>query len=175
MLRLASALSSLPTSLQPCSGLQNSIGPTKIRLWLILDKHFIAKPARTTSLPRFVSDTIYEMGTEMKGRFTSALSACHTFCASGPMPLLSSACVEAPLVTTLKCWSGLPGHFRDHAQCRSCGLSSASVTSVGVVSKWHRSLRTSLLCQPDGARHLRHGSWTEPGFEPGSLGSKTAS
>ena len=26
------------------------------------------------------------------------------FCASGPMPLLSSACVEAPLVTTLECW-----------------------------------------------------------------------
>ena len=72
MLRLASALSSPPPSLQPCSGLQNSIGPTKIRLWLILDKHFIAKPARATSLPRFVSDTIYEMGTEMKGRFTSA-------------------------------------------------------------------------------------------------------
>ena len=72
MLRLASALSSLPPSLQPCSGLQNSIGPTKIRLWLILDKHFIAKPARATALPRFVSDTIYEMGTEMKGRFTSA-------------------------------------------------------------------------------------------------------
>ena len=34
----------------------------------------------------------------------------------------------------------MPGHFRDHAQCRSCGLSSASVTSVGVVP-WHRSLR----------------------------------
>ena len=36
---------------------------------------------------------------------------------------------------------GLPGHFRDHAQCHSCGLSSASVTSVGVVPKWHRSFR----------------------------------
>ena len=28
-------------------------------LWLILHKHFIAKPARATSSPRFVSDTIY--------------------------------------------------------------------------------------------------------------------
>ena len=35
------------------------------------------------------------------------------------------------------------------------------------------SLVASLLCQPDGARHLRHGSWTEPGIEPRSLGSKT--
>ena len=67
------------------------------------------------------------------------------------MPLLSSACVEAPLVTTLKCWSGLPGHFRDHAQCRSCGLSSASVTSVGVVP-WHRSLR--LCCANPTARAI---------------------
>ena len=67
------------------------------------------------------------------------------------MPLLSSACVEAPLVTTLKCWSGLPGHFRDHAQCRSCGLSSASVTSVGVVS-WRRSLR--LCCANPTARAI---------------------
>ena len=78
MLRLASALSSLPPSLQPCSGLQNSIGPTKIRLWLILDKHFIAKPARATSLPDLFSDTIYEMATEIRGRSTSAVSASHT-------------------------------------------------------------------------------------------------
>ena len=32
-----------------------------IGLWLILNKHFIAKPARATSSPRFVSDTIYEL------------------------------------------------------------------------------------------------------------------
>ena len=78
MLRLASALSSLPPSLQPCSGLQNSIGPTKIRLWLILDKHFIAKPARATSLPRFVSDTIYEMGGLFVGIPDVIVSATHT-------------------------------------------------------------------------------------------------
>jgi hypothetical protein len=32
-----------------------------LRLWLVLTKHFIAKPARTTWSPRFVSDTIYEL------------------------------------------------------------------------------------------------------------------
>ena len=70
------------------------------------------------------------------------------------MPLLSSACVEVPLVTTLtvSVGHGLPGHFRDHAQCRSCGLSSASVTSVGVVPKWHRSL--SLCCANPTARAI---------------------
>ena len=35
------------------------------------------------------------------------------------------------------------------------------------------SLDASLLCQPDGVRHLQHGSWIEPGIEPGSLGSNT--
>ena len=62
-----------PPSLPPCSGCKIVSVRTKIRLWLILDKHFIAKPARATSLPDLFSDTIYEMGTEMKGRFTSAL------------------------------------------------------------------------------------------------------
>ena len=46
---------------------------------------------------------------------------------------------------------GLPGHFRDHGQCRSCGLSSASVTSVGVVP-WHRALR--LCCANPTARAI---------------------
>ena len=34
-------------------------------LWLILHKHFIAKPARATSLPRFVSGIIYELAHRM--------------------------------------------------------------------------------------------------------------
>ena len=33
------------------------------------------------------------------------------------------------------------------------------------------SCALSLLCQPDGACHLRNGSWTEPRFKPGSLRS----
>ena len=33
------------------------------------------------------------------------------------------------------------------------------------------SLVVSLLCQTEGARHLQHGSWTEPGFEPESMRS----
>ena len=74
-------------------------------------------------------------------------------CASGPMPLLSSACSwKHPLSPHLSVGHGLPGHFRDHAQCRSCGLSSASVTSVGVVPKWHRSLR--LCCANPTARAI---------------------
>ena len=59
-----------PPSLPPCSGCKIVSVRTKIRLWLILDKHFIAKPARAASLPRFVSDTIYEMGTRLM-RFQS--------------------------------------------------------------------------------------------------------
>ena len=73
-------------------------------------------------------------------------------CASGPMPLLSSASSwKYPLSPHLSVGHGLPGHFRDHAQCRSCGLSSASVSSVGVVP-WHRSLR--LCCANPTARAI---------------------
>ena len=70
------------------------------------------------------------------------------------MPLLSSVCVEAPLVTTLKCWSWLAGAFFETG--RPCAvpqlrLSSASVTSVGVVP-WRRSLR--LCCANPMARAI---------------------
>ena len=68
------------------------------------------------------------------------------------MPLLSSACSwKHPLSPHLSVGHGLPGHFRDHAQCRSCSLSSASVTSVGVVP-CHRSLR--LCCANPTARAI---------------------
>ena len=76
ILQLASALSSLPAS-HPVR-VQNSIGSTKVRLWLVLDKHFIAKPAHATSLPRFVSDTIYEMGGLFEGIPDVIVSASHT-------------------------------------------------------------------------------------------------
>ena len=46
---------------------------------------------------------------------------------------------EVPLVTTLKCWFAR-AFSRPCARCRSRGLSSASVTSVGVVL-WRRLLR----------------------------------
>ena len=67
------------------------------------------------------------------------------------MPLLSSAWVEAPLVTTLKCWFAR-AFSRPCAQCRSCGLSSASVMSVGVDPKWHHLLR--LCCANPTARAI---------------------
>ena len=67
-----------PPSLPPCSGCKIVPVRTKIRLWLILDKHFIAKPARTTSLPRFLSDTIYEMGTRLMRFQSPHLSASRT-------------------------------------------------------------------------------------------------
>ena len=67
-----------PPSLPPCSGCKIVSVRTKIRLWLILDKHFIAKPARTTSLPRFLSDTIYEMGTRLMRFQSPHLSASRT-------------------------------------------------------------------------------------------------
>ena len=69
---------------------------------------------------------------------------------SGPMPLLSSACVEVPLVTTLKCWFAR-AFSRPCARCRSRGLSSASVTSVGVVP-WRHSLR--VCCANPTARAI---------------------
>ena len=50
---------------------------TSIGLWLILNKHFIAKPACATSLPRFVSDTIYKMGAPLIGFFRCDGSASH--------------------------------------------------------------------------------------------------
>ena len=65
--------------------------------------------------------------------------------------LLTVCWEKYPLSPHLSVGHGLPGHFRDHAQCRSCGLSSASVTSVGVVL-WHRSLR--LCCANPTARAI---------------------
>ena len=68
------------------------------------------------------------------------------------MPLLSSSILRNPLSPHLSVGHDSPGHFRDHAQCRSCGLSSASVTSVSVVPKWHHSLR--LCCASPMARAI---------------------
>ena len=71
------------------------------------------------------------------------VTAEETRCRIATSPLSQITLVMADLVTVfwekcplsphLSAGYGLPGHFRDHAQCRSCGLSSASVTSVGVL------------------------------------------
>ena len=47
--------------------------------------------------------------------------------------------VEAPSVTTHKCWSWPAGAFWDCAQCHSCSLFLALVTSISIVP-WHLSL-----------------------------------
>ena len=47
-------------------------------LWRIRNKHFIAKPVRATSLPRFISDTIYGMGGRLVQIPDVILSATHT-------------------------------------------------------------------------------------------------
>ena len=60
-------------------------------LWLILNKHFIAEPARSTSLPGFVSDTIYEMSTKMRGQFRCD-SECSPYNRSATIQHVVQAC-----------------------------------------------------------------------------------
>ena len=59
------ASSRLPALHGPVAALAS--GELLLRLWLVLTKHFIAKPACATLLPRFVSDPIYEMGGLFEG------------------------------------------------------------------------------------------------------------